>query len=167
MGISSRMEELSAFTKEFYPFKTNWEKAKQLKKEFPKLSVKLLKKAIVIHNSATAYVGEDTFKVLRRIKDMEFIVPGSPSKSASPAEKEPWQMSSSEFYVNQLYKFAENLRKKGDRDPYATARNMLKAESSDEAHREHVSKAISEGKPVPSEVLAEYPDLENEGHLKV
>lgn len=62
------------------------------------------------------------------------------------ADKEPWQMTKSEIV-------ARDKQLWGEQSTEAGQRAMLTA------HRAHVRDAIREGKSVPPEVLADYPDL--------
>ena len=55
--------------------------------------------------------------------------------------KEPWEMTSKEW-----------LGEEFDKYPFVKAGNVI-------AHKKAVQKALSEGKPIPQEVLKDYPDL--------
>lgn len=69
-------------------------------------------------------------------------------KKAKLEEKEPWQMTAKEFW--------------GDAYPeiqYTFPNGIGTIGKSPSTHRAQVEKALASGKPVPLEVLAEYPDL--------
>ena len=81
---------------------------------------------------------------------------------AAPTEttaKEPWEMTRDEYVAdtkanNRSYKASQKARERNieyqkNADKYI-----------DSLHRNHVIRAIEQGKPVPPEVLSEYPDLQ-------
>lgn len=70
--------------------------------------------------------------------------PAAPAPSAD--QKEPWQMTRAEVVARDKALWGDQSTEQGQHA-------MLTA------HRKHVIDAIREGKPVPKEVLAEYPDL--------
>jgi len=75
------------------------------------------------------------------------------AEAEAPPAREPWQMTKVELktYANQLAYAAETDKSlEGRRD---------KALADYELHRTRVSTAMREGKPVPAEVLKDYPDL--------
>lgn len=65
---------------------------------------------------------------------------------SGPAAKEPWQMTRAE------------LEKSMGRGHFQQARKNKRAIDFEALHREAVEQAAKEGKPVPPEVLADYPD---------
>ena len=70
------------------------------------------------------------------------------------ANKEPWQMTKSE-YTKKIYSQFKNT--------YPTAEppiNFIKAQEI--THKEKTEQALSEGKLVPPEVLADYPELQSQ-----
>lgn len=107
------------------------------------------------------------------------------SKAANPvrrveaAKKEPWEMTRSEYF--DYYKGDDGFAANGwdDADPrwntYQEAKRLARTQASDITprldaaknpmergsiyHRSIIENALSEGKPVPAEVLADYPDL--------
>lgn len=70
------------------------------------------------------------------------------------AAKEPWQMTRGEYRKN----VEEELLQRGQQLPQRTAADSY-WNSVDRTHRRDIADALSEGKPVPANVLAEYPDL--------
>jgi len=78
----------------------------------------------------------------REVDQLEIVKP----KPKPPAVKEPWEMTWAEYY-----KFDTGKRKVAGVGP-----EMVIAQ---ETHEGAVRQALSEGKPVPPEVLAEYPEL--------
>ena len=82
------------------------------------------------------------------------IVPSAPaageqSPVAEPSvAKEPWAMTWTEFRGRQI-----------EGQPEYISRNSGAMRMDKELHTELIRDALSEGKPVPSEVLADYPDL--------
>ena len=69
-----------------------------------------------------------------------------PVETLKPAAKEPWQMTKAEIVERDKALWGEQSTEQGQHA-------MLTA------HRKHVIDALREGKPVPPEVLADYPDL--------
>lgn len=65
--------------------------------------------------------------------------------------KEPYEMTSDEYYVPGNGHIASSVTEEG-----------IKFVKNVRHHRQHVSKALIEGKTVPSNVLAEYPGIEEE-----
>jgi len=87
------------------------------------------------------------------------------SKAAIPKAKaeakEPWQMTEGEYnnYINQLQKAQSRGLTETLTTKMAKASDELSRIQGGRSHRWQVEKALSEGKPVPAEVLADYPDL--------
>jgi hypothetical protein len=81
------------------------------------------------------------------------------------ATKQPWEMTKEENWIS----FVENRPKQpwnGEPSmPSRKASYNKMIEKVDATHKKAVQKALSEGKQVPAEVLAEYPDLDN-GKIK-
>lgn len=83
-------------------------------------------------------------------------VPGevTPEPPPSPAKaKEPWEMNKAEWHDAEVAFYEENQK---TFTPWYSSRYM---QGSEARHKSFVKKAIREGKPVPPEVLSEYPDL--------
>jgi hypothetical protein len=79
--------------------------------------------------------------------------------------KEPWEMSRSEFAKTSTVNRGNNYLSVSSPDGSAfTIRTLDTAKYTDAeaialSHKDYIKKAIENGKPVPAEVLAEYPDL--------
>lgn len=78
----------------------------------------------------------------------------APSATAIPAAKEPWQMTREE--LNRTGYIAHDI--KTDKDFVKPSRAINEAANASE-HRRVVAKAVAANKPVPPEVLAQYPEL--------
>jgi hypothetical protein len=74
----------------------------------------------------------------------------NPSEAVSASAKQPWEMTQSQ-YLSENYSGDVNDANHPDNNFIANSKM---------AHKFQVEKALSEGKPVPPEVLAEYPDLQ-------
>ena len=83
--------------------------------------------------------------------------------------KEPWEMTKDEYlkYMDDTFVpiihgtvKGSGVRWRGTSDTAIQKQRALMMRGAPEAHRYWVRKAVEEGKPVPSKVLAEYPDLE-------
>lgn len=77
-----------------------------------------------------------------------------PIAPTGPAQvKQSWQMTQRQFLEENIDALDQHLRDEqlGRTSPMLRARRQQ--------HKERVLKALSEGKPVPAEVLADYPDL--------
>lgn len=80
-------------------------------------------------------------------------------------KKEPWQMSSQEWYDHKFSQLSKKAQKQiigGDKS-VATVEQIRG--QTDLEHNRNIQKALSEGKPVPPEVLAEYPELKSQAAL--
>jgi len=85
-----------------------------------------------------------------------------PSLSPKPAQaqegvKEPWQIKQSDFIDS-------NINKKDLRDKRKVQLVQSQTSALRIRHRQEVESALSEGKSVPPEVLADYPDLKTTEH---
>ncbi len=78
---------------------------------------------------------------------VEKVAPEPPSE-AERGEKEPWEITQGD-YIKQSY----DLYGKGTKEADDAVMKF---------HKQHVGVALSEGKPVPPEVLVDYPDLKPE-----
>jgi len=79
---------------------------------------------------------------------------------AIPAAKEPWEMTREEFRGVDPMGLRVNLSDKANWEAIYKRRILEEGQGGPEAtHGALVESALSEGKPVPPEVLAEYPDL--------
>lgn len=74
-----------------------------------------------------------------------------PKPTTAPV-KEPWQMSQQEF-------FGTRMSEKEARSTKKYVGNITRREMFRREHEASVAQAIADGKPVPPEVLADYPDL--------
>jgi hypothetical protein len=72
-------------------------------------------------------------------------------------DKEPWEMTKEEFYENSKAKLPDSHW--GTYPEMKTKRESEFIVNATIAHRQHIEKAIKEGKVIPEKVLAEYPDL--------
>jgi len=77
----------------------------------------------------------------------------TPKVETKPTIKEPWEMTKAE-YKNKRY--SELMVRRG----LSKEQNLETFGLSGEIHRSRVRQALSEGRPVPFEVLADYPDLQ-------
>lgn len=68
--------------------------------------------------------------------------------------KEPWQITRDEFITQDLERYRKDAKAIG-----FTLNEEFQKRLSGEQHEKVVRKALSIGKPVPSKVLADYPDL--------
>lgn len=77
--------------------------------------------------------------------------------------KEPWQMTRAEYVQNKRDVLASAA---GKNNPSLLSRSQSEdfGRTAGMYHLEEVEQAISQGKPVPPEVLADYPDLQQAGH---
>jgi len=71
--------------------------------------------------------------------------------------KEPWQMTQKEF----IERVRDYIRKQKQREgiPYTEGNLLDDQEYPELTHRSEIGFALAEGKPVPAEVLKDYPDL--------
>ena len=105
-------------------------------------------------------------KLVRRAE----VVVGIPAKpSQSTMAKEPWQMTSEEFQNNLISKYQAQIDSLKDKTSKKALSDLdvaerLKADAyRNTSHKWQVQQALSEGKPVPQEVLKDYPDLMAKG----
>lgn len=90
---------------------------------------------------------------------------------AAPAAKEPWQMTQDEVIEREKQVFGDikNVTDKGvvwsdgKFTPFKDKRGNAKVQFLYD-HERAIQKALSEGKPVPPEVLKDYPDLATQPH---
>ncbi len=75
-----------------------------------------------------------------------------PTVETKVVVKEPWEVAREEYAVNRVPKIAEKSSPEWQNE--VNERVKVRDE-----HRQSVDKALSEGKPVPPEVLADYPEL--------
>ena len=128
--------------------------------------------------------GEVALTTQNRTEALKFAAKPEKAVEAAPAAKEPWQMTRAEWFAKE--RGIEPWLNEADRMPqYRDASRKLREEfagrlASREAHEalnktdlagievsnrtraSEVRRAITEGKPVPAEVLADYPDLNPE-----
>lgn len=71
-----------------------------------------------------------------------------------PEGKEPWQMTRKEFIKQDLERYRKDAKAIG-----FSFNEQLQTKLSGEQHEKTVHKALSIGKPIPPEVLKDYPDL--------
>ena len=79
-----------------------------------------------------------------------------------PAVKEPWQMTREEFskpYLQKVNQIDEKYGRKLSLDSKSKTTIFKELQDELENHKELVKQALSEGKPVPEEVLNDYPEL--------
>lgn len=105
-------------------------------------------------------VNDKTLPFGRRVELNVKLNKLKPKAEAEVKAKEPWQMTKDDYvgerYETEVAKDVERLRKQGiiaspNRSGIASGLNF--------DHKQAVKRALAEGKPVPPEVLAEYPDL--------
>jgi len=73
--------------------------------------------------------------------------------------KEPWQMTSEEWFNYKFNQFSKKIQGQITRHEKGIASvDEIRTQTNAE-HKSDISQALSEGKPVPAEVLADYPDL--------
>jgi hypothetical protein len=90
-------------------------------------------------------------------------VPETPKPEAKPAAKEPWEMTREEYIQYTLDNNQEhqnNLKNASDNTEIA---KKAIVKTAIHKHNGYVTAALAEGKPVPPEVLADYPELKAEG----
>lgn len=87
----------------------------------------------------------------------------SKRQSGEKTDKEPWQMTRAEYVQNKRDVLASAA---GKNNPSLLSRSQSEdfGRTAGMYHLEEVEQAISQGKPVPPEVLADYPDLQQAGH---
>lgn len=86
-----------------------------------------------------------------------------PKPSQTPPvvrKKEPWQMTREEFRSSKSWEHAGQLGWKG------VGKELVAGTSYGQVHKSRVEQAIAEGKIVPSEVLAEYPEIAESASTK-
>lgn len=93
----------------------------------------------------------DAPRVLRAAQE----TPSEPIEKPEPTAKEPWEMTRDEYSTQRE---AAYLRKRGGSAPAKVASDVNMA--ADKRHERLVAEAVAQGKPVPPEVLADYPDLQ-------
>lgn len=93
----------------------------------------------------------------------EATTPSNPSPVAQ-REKEPWQMTLEE--VNQQGYLGYDITAKKEILVRRPGRSTDTEKTNFDAHRRVVATAVSEGKPVPAEVLEDYPDLQKVAESK-
>lgn len=96
------------------------------------------------------YVNPELVKQLTEADAPSAQTVTEPSSQAAPA-KEPWQMTRDEFVASELSKLSEHAPQ--------TTRDMRKKEYIQKHKNSIIPLAISQGKPVPPEVLKDYPGL--------
>lgn len=100
--------------------------------------------------------------------ELELITRQAETPEKPAAEKQPWEMTTQE-YQNYRKKLVDDLKTRpaegigdveqiGKYSAYVRAKENLPNWKRD--HKEEIAVALSEGKPVPPEVLKDYPDLQ-------
>lgn len=102
-----------------------------------------LENAVFAETGLPRAKGSKTFRGDTGIDWDAVKAPTEPTPPAKPAAKEPWQMTRTDYLARETG-YGEGHR------PYPQL---------DAVHKEAVKQALREGKPVPTEVLADYPDL--------
>ncbi len=82
----------------------------------------------------------------------------APKAPAAPREKAPWQITQRKFVSEDLKKRRQEAKEAGFELNVGLQRRL-----SAEQHEKTIRAAISIGKPVPEEVLKDYPDLVTQG----
>ncbi|MFW9598168.1 MAG: DEAD/DEAH box helicase family protein, partial [Paludibacter sp.] len=77
----------------------------------------------------------------------------------SPTQKEPWEMTAKEAWTIARKKAIKNYGSKERGEAYVKKYMLTLEEYKNGNHRNFVEQALSEGKQVPAEVLADYPEL--------
>lgn len=114
---------------------------------------------------AEAIIAGREGKPIKPIKvDVTTLQPKYAPPAAPAKPKEAWEMTSMEFYRSPLAKSIvgkpiQGAIYSGSAKPSAAGRNKWFTDQSNKAHRSAVEQALASGKPVPAEVLADYPDL--------
>ncbi len=104
---------------------------------------------------------------LKAKRDAIYLIGSPPAGFQADQPKQPWEMTSDEFAIYQLTE-VNGFEKRGDKwyrpdaegkyqEATAWAERMLKEHKG--GHKYSVEKALAEGKTVPPEVLADYPEL--------
>ncbi len=96
-------------------------------------------------------------EVLAEYPDLKSTEPPAPVEAPRPteAQREPWQMTESEYASDAQRRY---IQKRGGQVPANAADNVGMAAS--KQHERLVREALEQGKPVPPEVLKEYPELQ-------
>lgn len=87
-------------------------------------------------------------------KRKENVAKKATAKESLPVEKQPWEMTRDEYLQQELDQTGKTANQNIDSRTPVTIR-----ENSNSVHYKKVYRAIKEGKPVPQEVLNDYPDL--------
>jgi hypothetical protein len=91
----------------------------------------------------------------------------SKEKKEPETTKEPWQMTIEEYYKKKRKDFIKELgsahvsKHMASLDEYRIDQNKFSGNDKDHGLKYFVKKAIAEGKSIPPEVLADYPELKN------
>ncbi len=80
-------------------------------------------------------------------------------KSVKPVGKEPWQMTNKDFRTSKIESLTDIQKEKWKQPERVSGAKSNVQNQWDAEHLQSVKKALSEGKPVPPEVLKDYPDL--------
>ncbi|MFA5386046.1 MAG: hypothetical protein WC364_15555, partial [Eubacteriales bacterium] len=137
--------------------------------------------ALKVLSKLYGYSSVDEFRVAinnynnAQIKNEAMQVEELTVSKAETAEKQPWQMTRDEFktlHNQRVQNVAKAQRKMELVEKYGTAAEKrqartelinaeveMKSELLDVARMNEIARAISDGKPVPPEVLKDYPDL--------
>lgn len=111
--------------------------------------------------------GKEPEEIMRALGGMKAkAVPEAEIRAEVPEVKEPWQMTEAEFKRKALSEtfpeatFGEKpLAQLTDEEVIATANAYFLVSDETMTHKKLVEQALREGKPVPTEVLKDYPDL--------
>jgi hypothetical protein len=122
--------------------------------------------AEVGQNDISPLKGDESFSLADEVNKNKPPVPETPAGKKAPKAKEPWEMTRDEYShgakvrrdleKNYVITTAPNGAEIITRtlEPGQPKEKLIKG-----AHRFEIAEAIKEGKPVPPEVLADYPDL--------
>ena len=88
-------------------------------------------------------------------------------RKAKGIEKEPWKMTKAEWRDRKWNKLSKKVQKSIQSNEVSFVSIDEIWEQSDNEHNRIIQQAISEGKPVPPEVLADYPDLKPQLSLDI
>ncbi len=97
---------------------------------------------------------ESAFEAIKEAVDGLDIDEDALESLEAPPVKETWQMTRKEFIKQDLERYRKDAKDLG-----FSFNEQLQTKLSGEQHEKTVRKALSIGKPVPPEVLKDYPDL--------
>lgn len=79
-----------------------------------------------------------------------------PKAELAPKAKEPWQMTRAEYYNQEIPKRIPSRKDMPERSLFERTATEVEIKRD---HKLSIKQALTEGKPVPAEVLADYPEL--------